>query len=272
MAARTIPRGPFTPRFLTASSTSYSHFSSPAHQFLRQLHKGSQAPVPPPTPFVPDAATFLSLIGRNMSRFAPKFNSWDELFTLSSEELKERGIEPPRLRRYLLRWRQKFQRGEYGVGGDLEHVADGVAQLRIVEIPNDTAMARTEGQSATPTTTTATDGGKNEQGIPPISVTGTATLSPGMKWAVVNLPPGESQPKEIPQPLKKYMNVTLGRGPVLKAPYLKLVKGANGMAGVIQVQEGMWEDKQRTKVDGGERRQAEVRAKKRSEERKKASA
>ncbi|KAL2375662.1 hypothetical protein RJ035_008355, partial [Blastomyces gilchristii] len=73
-------------------------------------------------------------------------------------------------------------------------------------------------------------------------------------------------------PPKKYMKVTLGRGPVLKAPYIKLVKGTNGMAGVIQVQEGMWEDKQGKKIDGGERRQAEVRAKKRSEERKKVSA
>ncbi|OJD09775.1 hypothetical protein ACJ73_10096 [Blastomyces percursus] len=268
MVARTIPRRPFTPSFLTTPPTSYSHFSSPSHQFLRQLHKSSQTPVPPPTPFVPDAETFLSLIGRNMSRFAPKFTSWDELFSLSSVELKARGIEPPRLRRYLLRWRQKFQRGEYGIGGDLEHVVDGVGRLKIVEIPSNPVPTRADGQGETPTITA---GGQREHEIPPTAATGSATLSPGMKWAVVNLPPGESQPKEIPQPLKKYMKVRLGRGPVLKAPYIKLVKGTNGMAGVIQVQEGMWEDKQGRKIDGGERRQAEVRAKKRSEDRKRAS-
>ncbi|PGH30993.1 hypothetical protein GX50_06235 [[Emmonsia] crescens] len=270
MAARTIPLNPFSPRLLTSFSSSRSHFSSPFHQFLRHLHKTIHLRVPPPTPFVPDTQTFLSLIGRNMSRFAPKFASWDELFTLSSAELKERGIEPARHRRYLLRWRQRFQRGEYGVGGDLEHVVDGVGQLRVVEVPRDTVLAKMKGQYE-PSTTTDGGKGKGEGDIPPFTVTGTATLSPGMKWAVVNLPPGETQPKEIPQPLKKYTKVSLARGHVLKAPYIKLIKGTNGMAGIIRVQEGMWEDKQGQKVDGGERRQAEVRAKKRSEERKAAA-
>ncbi|EDN07537.1 hypothetical protein I7I51_04549 [Histoplasma capsulatum] len=256
MAARTIPLKPCSPRPLTTFHTSRWHFSffSPSHQFLRRLHRSSQLRVPPPTPFVPDTQTFLSLIGRNMSRFAPKFASWDELFTLSSADLKDRGIEPARLRRYLLRWRQKFQRGEYGVGGDLEHVVDGVGQLRVVEVPRDTVLKRTAGKNSTPT---ATDGGLGKREIPPFTVTGTATLSPGMKWVVVNLPPGESQPTEVPQPLKKYTKVSLVRGNVLRAPYLKLIKGSNGMAGIIKVQEGMWEDKQGRKIDGGERRQAE---------------
>jgi len=39
---------------------------------------------------------------------------------------------------------------------------------------------------------------------------------------------------------------------------------SNGSAALIKVQEGMWEDKRGQKVDGGERRRAEVRAKRRS--------
>ncbi|EER36754.1 conserved hypothetical protein [Histoplasma capsulatum H143] len=138
MAARTIPLKPCSPGLLTTSHTSRWHFSffSPSHQFLRRLHRSSQLSVPPPTPFVPDTQTFLSLIGRNMSRFAPKFASWDELFTLSSADLKDRGIEPARLRRYLLRWRQKFHRGEYGVGGDLETWSNGMAGIiKVQEVP-----------------------------------------------------------------------------------------------------------------------------------------
>ncbi|OJD11100.1 hypothetical protein AJ78_08060 [Emergomyces pasteurianus Ep9510] len=270
MATRTIFSRPLSSRFLITFSASHPHFFPPSHQFVCHLHNNTfRLRVPPPTPFVPDTQTFLSLIGRNMSRFAPKFASWDELFTISSAEMKERGIEPPRHRRYLLRWRQKFQRGEYGVGGDLDHVVDGVAQLRVVEVPRDTALTETKAQDKTSATMDTSQG---EDNIPPFTVTGTATLSPGMKWAVVNLPPGEMPPKEIPQPLKKYIKVSLARGHVLRAPYLKLIKGSSGMAGCIQVQEGMWEDKQGTKVDGGERRRAEVRAKKRSEERKKAAA
>ncbi|OAX82340.1 hypothetical protein ACJ72_03310 [Emergomyces africanus] len=201
-----------------------------------------------------------------MSRFAPKFASWEELFTLTSAEMKERGIEPPRHRRYLLRWRQKFQRGEYGVGGDLDYVVDGTAQLRAVEVPRDTALVKTKALYQASATT---DRSKSDGDTAPFTVTGTATLSPGMKWAVVNLPPGETLPKEIPQPLKKYNQVSLARGHVLRAPFLKLIKGSSGRAGFIHVQEGMWEDKQGMKLDGGERRQAEVKAKKRSEERKK---
>ncbi|EGC42568.1 conserved hypothetical protein [Histoplasma capsulatum var. duboisii H88] len=194
MAARTIPLKPCSPGLLTTSHTSRWHFSffSPSHQFLRRLHRSSQLSVPPPTPFVPDTQTFLSLIGRNMSRFAPKFASWGRAIHPLLRRLEGPGAsKPARLRRYLLRWRQKFHRGEYGVGGDF--------------------------------TPTATDGGLGQREIPPFTVTGTATLSPGMKWAVPNLLPDEPQPTEVLQPLKKYTKVSL------------LIKGSNAMAGILKV-------------------------------------
>ncbi|EEH47918.1 uncharacterized protein PADG_04002 [Paracoccidioides brasiliensis Pb18] len=274
MAVRNVSLNPFSHRFLTSftifpsvSTSASSPSILPSHRFIRHLHKVAQpVHVPPPTPFVPDLTTFLSLIGRNMVRFAPKFASWDELFTLSSAQMKDRGIEPPRSRRYLLRWRQKFRRGEYGVGGDFDHVVDGVAHLRVIEVARDTTQEKNDN---TLTSHDGNDGSQKSDNVPPLTVTGSVTLSPGMKWAVVNLPPGETEPKEIPRPLKRYKAVRLVRGGMLRAPYLKVLKGTNGTAGTIQVQEGMWEDRRGRKIDGGERRQAEVRAKRKSEERKK---
>jgi hypothetical protein len=82
---------------------------------------------------VPDVPTFLRLIGRQLSQHASKFETWNALFTTSSKQLRDLGIEPPRARRYLLWWREKFRRGEFGVGGDLKHVKDGIAEVRVVE-------------------------------------------------------------------------------------------------------------------------------------------
>ncbi|KAI5305377.1 hypothetical protein KEM56_004593, partial [Ascosphaera pollenicola] len=111
----------------------------------RSLHKNVRPlPVPQPTPFVPDVPTLLKLIGRNMSKYASKISSWNDFFSLSSDELRALGIETARDRKYLLRWREKFRRGEYGVGGDLEHVVDGVAEVRAVEVnraPRNTTVA-----------------------------------------------------------------------------------------------------------------------------------
>jgi len=92
-----------------------------------------QQPVPPPTPFVPDHTTFLTLIGRELSQHASKIPSWEALFSLSSGQLRELGVEPARARRYLIWWRERFRHGMYGVGGDLLHVKDGEAEVRSVE-------------------------------------------------------------------------------------------------------------------------------------------
>ncbi|KAI1776081.1 IGR protein motif-domain-containing protein [Hypoxylon cercidicola] len=100
----------------------------------------SQPPmIPPPTPFVPDVQTFLTVIGRGLGQHASKFPSWEALFSLTSDQMRELGIEPPRTRRYLLQWRHKFRLGQFGVGGDLQHVEDGKADLKILEADRDAA-------------------------------------------------------------------------------------------------------------------------------------
>lgn len=103
---------------------------------VRCLHKTRPAPtIPSPRPFVPDVATFLTLIGRGLSRHASKFPSWDALFSLTSHELKELGIEPPRNRKYLLQWMQRYRHGVVGPGGDFQHVQDGEALLKVATPP-----------------------------------------------------------------------------------------------------------------------------------------
>ncbi|OAR01004.1 hypothetical protein LLEC1_02175, partial [Akanthomyces lecanii] len=146
------------------SAPATSTFSSQ----IRCLHKTRPPPtIPRPRPFVPDVETFLKLIGRGLSRHASKFPSWEALFTMTSPQLKELGIEPPRARRYLLQWMQRYRKGVVGPGGDFNY----------------------------------------------------ATELPGKGGAVV------------------------------------------------KITEGMWEQKQGRKIDGGERRRAETRFKKRSAER-----
>jgi hypothetical protein len=196
-----------------------------------------------------------------MSKYAGKLTSWEELFTISSESLRVLGMESARERRYLLRWREKFRRKEYGIGGDLDHVAGGVAELRVVEIPKEMVQAKTGwGRKGWDSITE-----RQHQDSQPS--TGTATLSPGMRWAIVNLPQGETQPKQVSPPPKKFSQIRLFHGNMVKGPYLQAIKGQNGMAARLKVQDGMWEHKLGRKIDGGERRRAEIRAKKRSENR-----
>ncbi|SMR55272.1 unnamed protein product [Zymoseptoria tritici ST99CH_1E4] len=222
----------------------------------RHLHRlNAPAPkIPSPTPFVPDAATFLTLIGRNMSTHAAKIPSWDALFTLSSLQLREAGIEPPRARKYLLWWRERFRNGITGIGGDLKFVEDGMAELRIVEVKDD---ARRDAGDATVT------GGE------------------GMRKVVVNTPP-----TILGQEGKVGVMARLAPPPVMDAAKVVPVKGVRiveatkiGGTGVepvkrhqgvarLRVQDGLWEQRRGHKVDGGERRKAEVRAKRRAAERK----
>lgn len=174
---------------------------------------------------------------------------------MSSEQLREAGIEPTQHRRYLLRWREKFRRGEYGIGGDLKHVVDGAAELRVVQVPGDTKAA----------------GKTTEQGQGQQKVTATITSDPMVRNRIVNLLPGETTPKDPNNIPPKPTGFKLYDGNKVKGPYLKPIAGTHGTAGRFERQEGMWEDKLGRKIDGGERRQAEVRAKKKSEERKKAA-
>ena len=182
--------------------------------------------IPQPIPFVPDVETFLTLIGRDLKQHASKFPTWEALFTLSSDQLKELGVEPPRMRRYLLRWRQRFRKGKFGVGGDLRHVENGVANLKILE---------TEKSALT-------------------------TIR-----QVVNVPLGKEIKDTPAEKLSKVKRFKVKGVRTITGPYA-LPAGIGSAR--VSVTEGMWEDRRGHKVDGGERRQAEVRFKRRVAERK----
>ena len=223
-----------------------------SRQCVRSVHKSATPlSVPSPSPFVPDVETFLKLIGRDLSKHASKFSSWNKLFTLSSPELRDLGIEPARQRRYLLRKRENFRRGIYGPGGDLDTVVDGAAQLRVVEIPSDSENLP---KSHEPSTT----------------LKSSATVSQGMTRAIVNLPPDATEYHHDPlKPVKRFARIRIHRGSMLKGSFLQPIKGTNGSAALITAREGMWEDRQGRKIAGGERRRDEVMTKKRREERRK---
>ncbi|RMD39405.1 hypothetical protein DV735_g5717, partial [Chaetothyriales sp. CBS 134920] len=165
---------------ITRTSPSTSISSSVCSSCAVRLHaryassKGHLRPVPPPTPFVPDVATFLRLIGRSLSSHSDKITSWNDLFTSSSQQLKTRGLEPARTRRYLLRWREKFRNGEYGIGGDLKYVdEEGVAELRVCEVPQlPRPNQPQDGLAAT------------------LRTVGHLSTAPGMQKLILNVPKG----------------------------------------------------------------------------------
>ncbi|RDA90572.1 hypothetical protein CP533_2594 [Ophiocordyceps camponoti-saundersi (nom. inval.)] len=107
------------------------------HQPRRLIHKKRTASpeIPKPRPFVPNVETFLTLIGRGLKKHASKFPSWESLFALAPPDLRTIGIEPPRLRRYLIRWIQKYRVGDLGPGADFLYVEDGVAHLKVATAP-----------------------------------------------------------------------------------------------------------------------------------------
>jgi hypothetical protein len=206
-------------------------------------------PVPPPTPFVPDVETFLKLIGRQLSQHTSKIPSWNALFTLTSAELRELGVEPPRSRKYLLRWREKFRQGRYGIGGDLQHVQDGVGEVKIFEVPVPESW----------------------KSLNPSAEMATATRTPGMRKVAVNVPTGAETPS-VPLEKAKIIDHIKVRGKNgIEGPHVDMVKGTAGLKARIAVKEGLWEERRGHKVDGGERRKAEVRSKRRAEVRKQAA-
>lgn len=211
-------------------------------------HSIPMRPVPSPTPFIPDHHAFLTAIGRGLSAHAGKIPSWDALFTLTSPQLKELGIEPARSRRYLLHWREKFRNAEYGPGGDCTHVSDGVAELAVVEAP----------VKPNP------DLGNT---ISPRSAAATATHNPGTRRVVVNVPAGEAPAGPV-ETLRAVNGVLVKGAKTIKGSYVEPVKGSEGLRARIRLQEGIWEERRGHKIDGGERRRAEVRAKRRAAENK----
>ena len=226
--------------------------------------------LPAPTPFVPDVNTFLTLIGRELPQHASKFATWEEMFTLTSRQLKTRGLEPTRTRRYFLRWREKFQRAEYGIGGDLQHVKDGIAELRVCEVPS---LPRTDSAQAG-TTQPASGAEQAEQG-PSTRPFASTSHTPGKTRLILNVPHGQTTYKlakgENSSQLKKPAGMKLKEGHIIVGKYVIPIPGTNGMGARIKVTPGMWEDKRGHKVHGGERRRKEMIHKEKVAENKKAS-
>ncbi|EFR01801.1 hypothetical protein MGYG_04802 [Nannizzia gypsea CBS 118893] len=238
----------------------FTSVTNPQYQpCVRYLHQSRKpTTVPSPTPFVPDVETFLRLIGRNMSRYSSKFTEWKQLFTADSAQLRELGIEMTRDRRYIMRWREKFRQQDYGPGGDFENVVDGVAELRAVEVPIEKSKSANT---------------VNANGEPlDVGSMGTATLSPGMRYAIVNLPPGETELKDNAKSLKSFAHYKLHHGNMIKGPYAQIIPNTWSTAVKVQVTDGMWEHKRGRKIDGGQRRQKEIRAKRALAERRNAQA
>ncbi|KAI4089178.1 MAG: hypothetical protein LQ344_005558 [Seirophora lacunosa] len=225
--------------------SSFLPFLRPSPRLHRHLSSTTTAQIPPPTPFVPDSKTFLSLIGRNLSAHAAKIPTWTALFTLSSEQLRKLGVEPARTRRYLLWWRERFRKGDYGIGGDMKEVRGSVATVRAVEV----VPAGAAGPAAAAATTTTR-----------------------RRKIVVNVPVGaEEEVDEVRlrglEPVKGLK--VLGAGTVA-GPFVEPVKGTGGSVAAVRAQEGMWEQRRGVKIDGGERRKVMVRRKRKLEEMKKA--
>ncbi|KAJ4344525.1 telomere length regulation protein [Didymosphaeria variabile] len=221
--------------------------SAPKISVRNLQHSIPIRPAPKPTPFIPDHASFLTAIGRGLSAHAAKIPSWEALFTLSSHQLKELGVEPARSRKYLLHWREKFRNGEYGIGGDCKHVTDGVAELKLMEAPV---------------------GAHPIPGMHARSAMSTATHDPGTRKVVVNVPAGAEAPTEPLETLGSVQGVVVKGAKTMKGSHIEPLKGSAGLKARIRLQEGIWEVKRGHKVDGGERRKAEVRAKRRAAENK----
>ncbi|KAK4546127.1 hypothetical protein LTR36_002264 [Oleoguttula mirabilis] len=231
---------------------------------LHRLHAPTLR-TPRPTPFVPDVQTFLTLIGRNLSQHAAKIPSWEALFFLSGQQLRESGVEPARARRYLLWWRERFRNGIMGIGGDLKEVKDGVAELRVVEVPSERPIDQT------PTLTKSAGMRKMIVNVPPTvalppdPANPTAVESEGRESAPARAtaPPAKMNSKDV----QAVAGVKLVQANTIGGTGIESIKGHQGVAR-LRVKEGLWEQRRGHKVDGGERRKAEVRYKRRAQERK----
>lgn len=86
-----------------------------------------------------------------------------------------------------------------------------------------------------------------------------ATMTPGMRKIVVNVAPGGDATQGTP-----VKGFRIKGAHTIVGAYAQPLKG--GKAAKIEIKEGLWEERRGRKIDGGERRQAEVRAKRRGEE------
>lgn len=94
----------------------------------------------------------------------------------------------------------------------------------------------------------------------------TLTRSPGMVKKIINVDPENMPAPEEARNMKKIGGLHLRASHQLYGSHVELVKGSGGKAAVVRAQEALWEHTRGHKVDGGERRKAEVRAKRRAAE------
>ncbi|KAK0392219.1 hypothetical protein NLU13_1716 [Sarocladium strictum] len=227
---------------------------------VRSLHKTRPAhEIPKPIPFVPDVNTFLTLIGRGLNKHASKFPTWESLWSVTGPQLQELGIEPAGKRKYLLEWMHRYRRGSLGPGGDFRFVNDGQALLRVALSPKWPHKQRLV------------------VNVPfePQAIEADTTEEAGQVDAKEQEQAGEeAADKEVE---KEEIQADEPAPDSYPRPRLYKVRGLRSIAGpyaipvkqgsIVKVTEGMWEHKEGRKIDGGERRRAEVRFKRRSAER-----
>ncbi|KAL8340514.1 hypothetical protein RB601_006560 [Gaeumannomyces tritici] len=232
LRATTTPIPTATAAAATTTTTPNSiHMQS---RWAHSTNKGAAAPpIPAPIPLVPDVATFLKVIGRGLSQHASKITTWEALFTLTSDQLRELGVEPARTRRYLIEWRQRYREGRFGVGGDLRFVRDGAADFKVLDVA------------------------EPRHGLV-------------RERVVVNVPAGTPAGVDAADLPASHRAPARGFKPVgvrgVSGPYVLPLKG-RGAGAQLTVTEGMWENKVGRKIDGGERRRDEIRFKRRVVER-----
>lgn len=67
--------------------------------------------VPQPTPLIPDVTAFFNKIGRGTIEQVEHFPTWESLFTTSSFEMKEKGLDI-QTRKYILKQVEHLRQGE----------------------------------------------------------------------------------------------------------------------------------------------------------------
>ncbi len=150
----------------------------------------------------------------------------------------------------------------------MRFVEGGVGTMRVVQVPQRLSESQPAAASAAMEST--------GEGSAKTTVNQITAATPLMTKLIINLPAGETEPtKALGEgqstfDLRKVAGVRLANGHMIQGPYVQPTKGSNGSVATLKVQEGLWEHRRGHKVDGGERRKAEVRFKRGVEERRKA--
>lgn len=135
----------------------------------------------------------------------------------------------------------------------MKEVRDGVAELRIVEVEDRGVVGKA--------TLTGGEGVRKVVVNVPVQEEAEGEKAKGGILARM-APPRKVEGKVVPVKGVKIVEATRISGTGVEP-----LKGHQGVAR-LRVQDGLWEQKRGRKVDGGERRRAEVRAKRRAAERK----